>query len=334
MASKRSYLSGATKRKQREARLENEAKTRRTLEDLNWYISTPKNNETDSELHKISRDSESETSNISDLSDMAATPTTSIEIVTNPSATENVGCINNIGETSHFKHTDSSTIPVIPVNDPSTWRLLTKIQKEAIIREGTPENPQCFPRDSSGRCFPKSIFFQDLPNGEKVKRDWLVWSSSAQGLFCFACCLFQDLPRDDRASQSSQLERSNAGVKDKWRKLYEKVEAHQRNSHHITWKNLEKNLNELVGNDSSLQKHFATEMAKWREIFRCILDVVLFLAERNLPFRGSTIKLDDPNNGLFLVNLELLSRHNQVLKVHFNEVKKHQETETRMALTE
>ena len=64
MASKRSYLSGAAKRKQREAQLENEAKTRRTLEDLKWYISTPKNNETDSELHKISRVPESETSNI------------------------------------------------------------------------------------------------------------------------------------------------------------------------------------------------------------------------------------------------------------------------------
>ena len=197
MASKRSYLSGATKCKQREARLKNEAKTRQTLDDLNWYISTPKNNETDSELHKISRNPESETSNISDLSDMAATPTTSkslteneesptdqqisnmddnkcrswqqseeqngnnsVEIATNPSATENVECISNIDETSHFSHTDSSTIPVIPVNDPSTWRLLTKIQKEAIIREGTPENPQCFPRDSSGRCFPKSIFFK------------------------------------------------------------------------------------------------------------------------------------------------------------------------------
>ena len=114
----------------------------------------------------------------------------------------------------------------------------------------------------------------------------------------------------------------------------EEIEAHQRNSPHITcyltWKDLEKNLNELVGIDSSLQKQFATGMAKWREIFTCILDVVLFLAERNLPFRGSTIKLDEPNNGLFLGNLELLSRHNQVLEVHLNEVKKHQETETRM----
>ena len=133
MASKRLYLSGATKRKQREARLENEAKTRRTLEDLNWCISTPKTNETDSELHKVSGDPESETSNISDLSDMSATPTTSkslteneesptdqqisnmdnnkcrswqqseeqngknsVDIVTNPSATENTECISNI----------------------------------------------------------------------------------------------------------------------------------------------------------------------------------------------------------------------------------------------
>ena len=65
------------KRKKREVRLENEAKSRRTVEDPNWFISTPKGNETVSELHKISRDPESETSNISDHSDMAATPNTS-----------------------------------------------------------------------------------------------------------------------------------------------------------------------------------------------------------------------------------------------------------------
>ena len=79
MASKRSYLSGAMKRKQREARLENEAKTRRTLEDLNWYIKTTTSNETDSELHNIGMDQESETSiNIYYHSDMATTPTTRV----------------------------------------------------------------------------------------------------------------------------------------------------------------------------------------------------------------------------------------------------------------
>ena len=154
MASERSYLSGAMKRKQREARLENAAKTRRALEDLSWCLKTTTSNETDSELHNISIDQQSETSiNIYDHPDIATTPTTSkslsenqesstdqqisnlddnkgqqseeqykknsVEIVTNPSAPENKDCIiySNIGETSHFGHTDSSTIPV---NDPST----------------------------------------------------------------------------------------------------------------------------------------------------------------------------------------------------------------------
>jgi hypothetical protein len=65
MASKRSYLSGATKRKQREARLENEAKTRRTLEDLNWCINNTGNNETNSTLHNQGQEGlEGKTSNI------------------------------------------------------------------------------------------------------------------------------------------------------------------------------------------------------------------------------------------------------------------------------
>ena len=78
MASKRSYLSGAMKRKQREARLENAAKTRRAFEDLSWCIKTTTSNETDSELHNIGMDQESETSiNIYDHPDIATTPTTS-----------------------------------------------------------------------------------------------------------------------------------------------------------------------------------------------------------------------------------------------------------------
>ena len=67
-----------------------------------------------------------------------------------------------------------------------------------------------------------------------------------------------------------------------------------------------------------------------REIFRALLDVVLFLSERQLPFRGSTTELNNANNGLFLGNLELLSGHNQILKSHLNEVKKHQENNSRM----
>ena len=44
MASSRIYLSGVTKRKQRQIRNQNEAKSRRTLEVLNWYTKIQRNN--------------------------------------------------------------------------------------------------------------------------------------------------------------------------------------------------------------------------------------------------------------------------------------------------
>ena len=49
MASSRIYLSGAAKRKQRQSRHQNEAKSRRTLEGLNWYTKIQRNNKSRSE---------------------------------------------------------------------------------------------------------------------------------------------------------------------------------------------------------------------------------------------------------------------------------------------
>ena len=91
---------------------------------------------------------------------------------------------------------------------------------------------------------------------------------------------------------------------------------------YITWKELEKTVLKTTGSDQQLQWQFESEVSKWHEIFRCILDVALFLSERQLSFRGSTTELNNPHNGLFLGNLELLSDHNQILKSHLDEVKK------------
>ena len=118
---------------------------------------------------------------------------------------------------------------------------------------------------SSEPCFPTSIFFQELPNGEKVKRDWLVWSSSAQGLFCFACCLFQDLSQQEKRSQPSQLTGSDAGIKDNWKKLYEKIETPQRNSAHITCYLICKDLEKILMNRLELTIVFKNNLLlRWQ----------------------------------------------------------------------
>lgn len=58
MASSRSHLSGAAKRKQRKIQLENEAKTRKTLEDLNWCIKTTTSDQSQSQESSIDKGNE------------------------------------------------------------------------------------------------------------------------------------------------------------------------------------------------------------------------------------------------------------------------------------
>ena len=75
------------------------------------------------------------------------------------------------------------------------------------------------------------------------------------------------------------------------------------------------------GIDSDIQKQIDAEAAKRKEILKCILDVILFLAEHYQPFRGSNNKIWNGDNGLFLGTLELLSKHNKVLQMHLRNVK-------------
>ena len=101
-------------------------------------------------------------------------------------------------------------------------------------------------------------------------------------------------------------------------------------SRYLNWKCLEAAVKEKTGIDSAIQKQIDAEAAKWKEILKCILDVILFLAERNLPFRGSSSKVWDGDNGLFLGTLELLSKHNKLLEMHLRNVKQHQDSQRRM----
>ena len=150
----------------------------------------------------------------------------------------------------------------------------------------------------------------------------------------FPCCLFQEISQKEVTSKTFKLTKPDLGHGDNWRKLYGKVKGQQRSSSHVScfivWKELAKTVLRTTGIDQQLQLQFESEVSKWREIFRCILDVALFLSERQLPFRGSTTELNNPNNGLFLRILELLSGHNKILKSHLDEAKKHQENNNRM----
>ncbi|XP_047127851.1 zinc finger MYM-type protein 5-like [Hydra vulgaris] len=79
----------------------------------------------------------------------------------------------------------------IPIsNDPALWKSISDTDRTNIILMGPSSNPSNFPRDQKERKFPTYIFLEEQRNGEKVKRDWLVWSKAVASLFCFPCSLF------------------------------------------------------------------------------------------------------------------------------------------------
>ena len=61
-----------------------------------------------------------------------------------------------------------------------------------------------------------------------------------------------------------------------------------------------------------------------------ILDVVMFLGERWLAFRGDSENIGDTHNDNFLGILELHARHDPLLQEHVGKVKSAQENETRL----
>ncbi|XP_044151348.1 uncharacterized protein LOC122939347 [Bufo gargarizans] len=58
------------------------------------------------------------------------------------------------------------------------------------------------------------------------------------------------------------------------------------------------------------------EKRKWRDILHRLLDVTLFLAHQNLPFRGHRETMSSANKGNFLELIDLLSNYDPILKEH------------------
>ena len=134
-----------------------------------------------------------------------------------------------------------------------------------------------------------------MPNGEKFQRDYLIWSPSSNSLLCFPCSLF-GCENSGSNRDRSLLLRWNGGIRNDWRKLSDRIKSHHINpvhqSHYLNWKTLHSALDNQHGIDSEFQKALGKEVARWREILRCILDATLFLASQNLSFRGKYSRLE------------------------------------------
>ena len=86
-------------------------------------------------------------------------------------------------------------------------------------------------------------------------------------------------------------------------------------------------LREGIRSHSTVDKQemeiFLLERTFWRNVLKRLIDIVIFLAERNLAFRGSDKVLGSPYNGNFLGLFELLAKRDPVLMELKNRIIKH-----------
>jgi len=126
-------------------------------------------------------------------------------------------------------------------------------------------------------------FYYQLSSGDRVLRSWMAYSPHDGKLYCFYCRLFA---KDDKASGTSSFVTGFEA----WWKLNPKVAEHEQSKVHLTflekWKTLALGLKLQTTIDAAHISMLEKEKKKFRDILHRVLDVILFLARQNLPFRG------------------------------------------------
>lgn len=150
-----------------------------------------------------------------------------------------------------------------------------------------------------------------MVNGTKVERDWLVFSTSTQSIFCFACRLFGD--------HSQEHSFAAIGFKD-WKNSGRAIKLHEHSKNHITnYLAFKRRARELENIEDSFKSSLETEMEYWRQVLHRIVSVIKFLGSRGLPFCGSNQTIGSNQNGNYLGILELLSEYDPLLNNHLTQ---------------
>ena len=112
-----------------------------------------------------------------------------------------------------------------------------------------------FPKNKYSRHFSSSNYIQELPNGEKHERKWLIYSRDLDRVFSFCCKLF------NVDSCTSKL--ANKGSKD-WRNLSAKLKSHEITNEHITNMNAWIDLEMRLVKNKIIDKHVQEQINRDR----------------------------------------------------------------------
>ncbi|XP_050501054.1 zinc finger MYM-type protein 5-like [Diabrotica virgifera virgifera] len=154
----------------------------------------------------------------------------------------------------------------------------------------------------------KNVFRRKLANEEEQPRRYLIYSPSKKSLFCIPCRLF---------GGTSKM--ATDGVND-WSNVNKILNLHENSHEHaksqVTLLRRQQKQNQI---DSLLCQQIRLEEDYWRKVLKRVVAVTKKLASRGLPFRGTVEKFGNPNNGNFMICLELIAEFDPFLATHVSQ---------------
>jgi hypothetical protein len=211
--------------------------------------------------------------------------------------------------------------------DPAEWpEVLSPAFSRMLVEKGPGQvNDWNYPANESGRKFSINYYYRLLPNGEKVKRDWLIYSISKNSVYCFCCKIFGKM-----VTNLSNKE----GFSD-WQHLsfilsrHEKSVAHNENLK--SWLNLGNMLSKKLTVNQKQLRLLDVEKKHWHNVLERIISVIQFLSRQCLALRGTSAKLYEHSNGNFLKAIEMIAKFDSVMSEHVRRVQRAQKSDTVMA---
>lgn len=191
----------------------------------------------------------------------------------------------------------------VDISDPANYLAISSEQSRTkIIQTGPIQVRMQFP-STNGRSFSSSFYTKKMANGEKIKREWLIYSKKLDSVFCFCCLLFGSEPNSFKA-----------GFKD-WSHLTQSIKIHEHSNNHMNnFENWKEHLNRLCSNstiDLSLDKQLFDERKRLKLVFERFAAMTLYLARQNIAFAGT-----DSTSGNFYELAKTISEFDVVMKSH------------------
>ncbi|KAJ8914406.1 hypothetical protein NQ315_017500, partial [Exocentrus adspersus] len=198
--------------------------------------------------------------------------------------------------------------------DPATWNVTENFIDLTSTKSSSVQDLDQLDFKNSKRVYgqesryeSRKMFYIQLVNGGTVRRDWLLYSSSTNRVYCLPCKLFN----------SPNTQNTNAfvyGFND-WKHMDRIIDQERSLDHQNSITTYILRAKTQGKMDSSLEKQRLIE-DYWRNALKRILAAVKFLSKQGLAFRGRIEHLGEERSGNYLATLELIAQFDPFLKNH------------------